>query len=132
MTTRFKLIMVTCVFELNVRLNLHFISQCIASIMTVYRTLHWVSNHNRLHTGIVTYPFVFINQNTVRLLIFHLISITSVVERSKPLTFLTWSGVAWVRIPQEAYVFILNFCYIPVPNRSAELMQIKSSMTVHL
>ena len=27
-TTRVKLVMVTCVFELNVRLNLHFLSQC--------------------------------------------------------------------------------------------------------
>ena len=27
-TTRVKLIMVTCVFELNVRLNFHFLSQC--------------------------------------------------------------------------------------------------------
>ena len=27
-TTRVKLIMVTCVFELNVRINLHFLSQC--------------------------------------------------------------------------------------------------------
>ena len=26
--TRVKLIMVTCVFELNVRLNVHFLSQC--------------------------------------------------------------------------------------------------------
>ena len=35
----------------------------IASLIFVYRTLHWVSNRNRFHTGIVTYPF----QNTVRL-----------------------------------------------------------------
>ena len=64
-TTRVNLIMVTCVFELNVKLNFHFLSHCrfLVSIIIVYRTLHWVSNHNRFHTGIVTYPF----QNTVRL-----------------------------------------------------------------
>ena len=30
-------------------------------------------------------------------------------ERSKALTFLSWSGVAWVRIPLETCIFILNF-----------------------
>ena len=67
MTTRVKSIMVTCVLELIVRGNLHQIPmKILACTITVYRTLHWLLNHNRFHTCIVTYPFVFINQDTVR------------------------------------------------------------------
>ena len=36
-------------------------------------------------------------------------------ERSKALTFLPWSGVAWVRIPLETYIFILKFSLPPRP-----------------
>ena len=46
----------------------------LASILTIYRILHWLSNHSRWHTCIVTCPFVFINQDTVRLQILLLIS----------------------------------------------------------
>ena len=35
-------------------------------------------------------------------------------ERSKVLTFLSWTGVVWVRIPLETYIFILNFS-LPLP-----------------
>ena len=34
-------------------------------------------------------------------------------ERSKALTFLSWTGVVWVRIPLEKYSFILNFSLPP-------------------
>ena len=34
-------------------------------------------------------------------------------ERSKALTFLSWIGVVWVRIPLETYFFILNFSFPP-------------------
>ena len=34
--------------------------------------------------------------------------ITSVAERSKALTFLSWTGVVWVRIPLGTHIFILN------------------------
>ena len=30
-------------------------------------------------------------------------------EWSKALIYLSWNGVAWVRIPLEIYIFILNF-----------------------
>ena len=33
----------------------------LASIITVYRTLQWLLNHNQFHTCIVTCPYVFIN-----------------------------------------------------------------------
>ena len=36
-----------------------------------------------------------------------------VAERSKVLTFLSWTGVVSVRIPLETYVFILNFSLPP-------------------
>ena len=34
-------------------------------------------------------------------------------ERSKALTFLSWTGRVWVRIPLETYIFILNFSLPP-------------------
>ena len=34
-------------------------------------------------------------------------------ERSKALTFLSWTNVVWVRIPLETYIFILNFSLPP-------------------
>ena len=39
----------------------------LANIITVNITLHWLSNHNRFHTCIVTCTFVFTNQDTVTL-----------------------------------------------------------------
>ena len=39
-------------------------------------------------------------------------------ERSKALIHLSWSGVAWVRIPLGTYIFILNFS---LPVRSEQL-----------
>ena len=36
-----------------------------------------------------------------------------VAEQSKALTFLSWTGVVWVRIPLETYIFILNFSLPP-------------------
>ena len=36
-----------------------------------------------------------------------------VAERSKALTFLSWTGKVWVRIPLETYIFILNFSLPP-------------------
>ena len=36
-----------------------------------------------------------------------------VAKRSKALTFLSWTGVVWVRIPLETYIFILNFSLPP-------------------
>ena len=33
-------------------------------------------------------------------------------ELSKALTFLSWTGVVWVRIPLETNIFILN-CSLP-------------------
>ena len=38
---------------------------------------------------------------------------TLVAERSKTLTFLSWTDVMWVRIPLETYIFILNFSLPP-------------------
>ena len=38
-------------------------------------------------------------------------------KRSKALTFLSWRGVAWVRIPLETYIFILN----SLPPRSEQV-----------
>ena len=35
-------------------------AKVLASIITVSRTLHWLSNHNRFHICIVACPFVFI------------------------------------------------------------------------
>ena len=60
--------------ECQTKLSFLISMQILASIVFVYRILNWVSNHNRFHTGIVTYPFVFIYQNTDRLFIPHLIS----------------------------------------------------------
>ena len=37
-----------------------------------------------------------------------------------------------VRHQLETYFFILIFCSLPVPSRSAESMQMKSSMAIHL
>ena len=34
-------------------------------------------------------------------------------ERSKALTFLSLTGVVWVQIPLETYIFILNFSLNP-------------------
>ena len=34
-------------------------------------------------------------------------------ERSKALSFLSWTGVVGVRIPLETYIFILNFSLPP-------------------
>ena len=34
-------------------------------------------------------------------------------EWSKALTFLSWTGVVWVWIPPETYIFILNFSFPP-------------------
>ena len=34
-------------------------------------------------------------------------------EPSKALTFLSWTGRVWVRIPLETYIFILNFSLPP-------------------
>ena len=39
----------------------------LANIITVYRTLHCLSNHNRFHICFVAYPFVLKYQDTVRL-----------------------------------------------------------------
>ena len=39
--------------------------------------------------------------------------LTSVAERSKALTFLSWTGVVWVRILLETYIFILKFSLPP-------------------
>ena len=39
--------------------------------------------------------------------------IISLAEQSKALTFLSWTGVVWVRIPLETYIFILNFSLPP-------------------
>ena len=39
----------------------------------------------------------------------HLIYLTSVAERSKVLTFMSWTGMVLVRIPLESYIFILIF-----------------------
>ena len=36
-----------------------------------------------------------------------------VSERSKALTSLSWTGVVWVRIPLETYIFIFNFSLPP-------------------
>ena len=46
--------------------------------------------------------------------------LTSVVERSKTLTFLSWTGVVWVRIPLETDtgIFILN---LSLPPRSEQV-----------
>ena len=44
--------------------------------------------------------------------------LTSVAERSKAMSFLSWTDVVWVRIPLEAYVFILNFS---LPLRSEQV-----------
>ena len=34
-------------------------------------------------------------------------------EQSKAQTFLSWTGVVWVRIPLETYIFILHFSLPP-------------------
>ena len=34
-------------------------------------------------------------------------------ERSKALTFRSWTGVVWVEIPLETFIFILNFSLLP-------------------
>ena len=67
------------------------------SIVTVYRTLHWLSNHNRIHTCIVTCLFVFIKQDTVRLYNYtwHL---TGVADRSRASIYLSPSGSAGVTL----------------------------------
>ena len=39
-------------------------------------------------------------------------------ERSKAMTFLSWTGVVWVRIPLDIYIFILNFS---LPLRSEQV-----------
>ena len=39
---------------------------------------------------------------------------------------------AWVRYPLETYIFRLNFCSLSVPNSSADSMQMKLSMIIHL
>ena len=55
-----------------------------------------------------------------------------VAERSKALINRSGRGMAWVQIPLETYIFILNFS-IPayIPNSSLNPMQMKSSMTIH-
>ena len=115
-TTRVNLIMVTCAFELNVRLNFHFLShyRFLASIIIVYRTLHWVSYHNRFHTGIVTYPF----QNTVRLKC-STWYLTSVAERSKAL-WLSCRGLAWLGF-ESRWKHIFSFLNFSLPPRSEQV-----------
>ena len=48
--------------------------------------------------------------------------LTSVAERCKALTFQSTTGVVWVRIPLETYIFILNFSH---PPRSGQRRQCK-------
>ena len=56
--------------------------------------------------------------------------LTSVAEQSKALTFLSWTGVVWVRIPLETYIFILNFSLAP---RSEQVSGAHvNEMTIHL
>ena len=45
--------------------------------------------------------------------------LTSLAERSKELIYLSWSGVAWVRIPLETCIFILNFSLPPRSEQSS-------------
>ena len=61
--------------HLNWMSDSNYLNVDLLSIIIVYRTLHWVSNHNRFHTGIVTYPIIIhVYQNIVQLLMLHLIS----------------------------------------------------------
>ena len=55
--------------------------------------------------------------------------IITMAERSKALTFLSWTSVVWVRIPLETYIFILNFS---LPPRSEQVNRAVANEIKHV
>ena len=82
--------------------------------MKVYSDIQfkYTCNHNQVDTCCHVTVRKFVSHYPVR----HLTTdhhLALVAERSKALTFLSWTGDVWVRIPLETHIFILIFSLPP-------------------
>ena len=104
--------------KFQTKLSILISMQISASIIIVYRLLHWVLNHND-SIQVLSHIHLYLH---IRILLDFKCStwyLTSVAERSKALTFLSWTGFE----SRCKHIFSLRiFRSLPVMNRSAEPM----------
>ena len=89
-------------------------------------TMYWLSSHNRFHTCIVACPFVFINQDTVRLQ-YSTWYLPCVAERSRALIYLSWS----VRRVFESHARHIHILNVWLPSRYEWLSRVNANEIKH-